>query len=112
MSITLLEGELSPIAPQAAPAQHVKRFALALAKALVSIGLIALLATSLDYGKVLSYSHRLEGRWPPDYHRADFAMRLFLRAGHYRVCWRRCYSPVALAANRDAVRTSYPRAAA
>jgi glycosyltransferase 2 family protein len=63
MSITPLEGELGPIAPQSAPTANLKRFALAVAKALVSIGLIALLATSLDYGRVLSYSHRLEGRW-------------------------------------------------
>jgi glycosyltransferase 2 family protein len=63
MSITPLEGELGPIAPQAAPTAKLKRFALAVAKALVSIGLIALLATSLDYGRVLSYSHRLDGRW-------------------------------------------------
>ena len=48
---------------QGTPAASVKRLALIAIKALVSIGLIAVLATRLDYARVLSYWHELNGLW-------------------------------------------------
>jgi glycosyltransferase 2 family protein len=63
MSITPLQGEVRPIPRQDSPTANVKRFALVAIKALVSIGLIAVLATRLNYAHVLSYWHRLDGIW-------------------------------------------------
>ena len=63
MSITPLQGEVGPIPRQDAPAASAKRLALVAIKALVSIGLIAVLATRLDYARVLSYWHALDGIW-------------------------------------------------
>jgi uncharacterized membrane protein YbhN (UPF0104 family) len=61
MSITPLQGEVGPIPRQDAPTANVKRLALVAIKALVSIGLIAVLASRLDYARVLSYWHALDG---------------------------------------------------
>jgi uncharacterized membrane protein YbhN (UPF0104 family) len=63
MSITPLEGEVGPFPGQDAPTANVKRLALVAIKALVSIGLIAVLATRLDYARALSYWHALDGNW-------------------------------------------------
>jgi len=63
MSITPLEREVAPFPRQGTPAASVKRLALIAIKALVSIGLIAVLATRLDYARVLSYWHELNGLW-------------------------------------------------
>jgi uncharacterized protein (TIRG00374 family) len=63
MSITPVQGEVAPFSPRAAPTANVKRLALVAIKALVSIGLIAVLATRLDYARVLSYWRLLNGVW-------------------------------------------------
>jgi glycosyltransferase 2 family protein len=63
MSITPLQGEVGPLPPRAAPTANVKRLALVAIKAIVSIGLIAVLATRLDYARVPSYWHVLDGIW-------------------------------------------------
>jgi glycosyltransferase 2 family protein len=63
MSITPVQGEVAPFPPRAAPTANVKRLALVAIKAIVSIGLIAVLATRLDYAHVLSYWRQLNGVW-------------------------------------------------
>ena len=63
MSITPLQGEVGPLPPRAAPTANVKRLAVVAIKAIVSIGLIAVLATRLDYARVLSYWRLLNGVW-------------------------------------------------
>src|SRR3984893_11628334 len=63
MSITPLQGEGGHFPRQDAPTANVKRLVLVAIKALVSIGLIAVLATRLDYTRVLSYWHVLDGIW-------------------------------------------------
>jgi uncharacterized protein (TIRG00374 family) len=63
MSITPVQGEVAPFPPRAAPTANVKRLALVAIKAIVSIGLIAVLATRLDYARVLSYWRLLNGVW-------------------------------------------------
>ena len=63
MSITPVQGEVAPFPPRAAPTANVKRLAQVAIKAIVSIGLIAVLATRLDYARVLSYWRLLNGVW-------------------------------------------------
>ena len=63
MSTTPVQGEVAPFPPRDAPTANVKRLALVAIKAVVSIGLIAVLATRLDYGRVLSYWRVLNGFW-------------------------------------------------
>jgi glycosyltransferase 2 family protein len=63
MSITPLEGPVAPFARRNASTASVKRIVLMAVKALVSLGLIALLAPRLDYGRVLSDSQPLHGIW-------------------------------------------------
>jgi uncharacterized membrane protein YbhN (UPF0104 family) len=63
MSITPVQGEVAPFPPRDAQAANVKRLALVAIKAVVSIGLIAVLATRLDYAHVLSYWRVLNGIW-------------------------------------------------
>jgi len=63
MSITPVQGEVAPFSPRAAPTANVKRLAVVAIKAIVSIGLIAVLATRLDYARVLSYWRLLNGVW-------------------------------------------------
>src|SRR6202048_2107445 len=63
MSITPIQTEVGPIPRQDAPAANMKRLALVAIKAIVSICLIAGLATRLDYARVLSYWRVLNGFW-------------------------------------------------
>src|SRR5258707_8397924 len=63
MSITPVQGEVAPFPPRAAATVNVKRLAVVAIKAIVSIGLIAVLATRLDYARVLSYWRVLNGFW-------------------------------------------------
>jgi uncharacterized membrane protein YbhN (UPF0104 family) len=63
MSITPLRSEVAPFPRQDVPTATVKRLALVGIKALVSIGLIAILATRLDYARVLSFWRALDGDW-------------------------------------------------
>ena len=63
MLITPVQGEVGPFPARDAPTASVKRLALVAIKAVVSIGLIAVLATRLDYARVLSYWHVLDGIW-------------------------------------------------
>ena len=63
MSITPVQGEVAPFSARHAPAAKVKRLALVAIKAIVSIGLIAVLASRLDYARVLSYWRLLNGVW-------------------------------------------------
>jgi uncharacterized membrane protein YbhN (UPF0104 family) len=63
MSITPVRGEVAPLPARDAPTANVKRLALVAIKAVVSIGLIAVLATRLDYARVLSYWRVLDGVW-------------------------------------------------
>src|SRR3984893_4425251 len=63
MSITPIQTEVGPIPRQDAPTANMKRLALVAIKAIVSIGLIAVLATRLDYARVLSYWRLLNGVW-------------------------------------------------
>jgi uncharacterized membrane protein YbhN (UPF0104 family) len=63
MSITPLRSEVAPFPRQDVPTATVKRLALVGMKALVSIGLIAILATRLDYARVLSFWRALDGDW-------------------------------------------------
>jgi uncharacterized protein (TIRG00374 family) len=63
MSITPVQGEVGPFPPRDAATANVKRLALIAIKAVVSIGLIAVLATRLDYAHVLSYWRVLNGIW-------------------------------------------------
>jgi hypothetical protein len=59
MSIMPAQTEVAP----GTPAANVNRLALIAIKAVVSIGLIAVLATRLDYARVLSYWRALNGIW-------------------------------------------------
>src|ERR1700738_5080128 len=63
MSITPIQTEVAPFPRQDAPTANMKRLALVAIKAIVSIGLIAVLATRLDYARVLSYWRLLNGVW-------------------------------------------------
>jgi glycosyltransferase 2 family protein len=63
MLITPVQGEVGPLPRQDAPTASVKHLAPVAIKAVVSIGLIAVLATRLDYARVLSYWHVLHGVW-------------------------------------------------
>jgi glycosyltransferase 2 family protein len=63
VSITPIQTGVGPIPRQDAPTANMKRLALVAIKAIVSIGLIAVLATRLDYARVLSYWRLLNGVW-------------------------------------------------
>jgi uncharacterized membrane protein YbhN (UPF0104 family) len=55
---------IDPLSAQnAANAEHVRRLAIVVVKALVSIGLTAFLATRLDYTKLLLHWRALDGAW-------------------------------------------------
>ena len=63
---------------------------------------------SAGRGPVEAHAGQRRRAAPADDYGADCALRLLLRAGHHRICRRRCHPPVAVAANRHAVRACHP----